>query len=53
MRYHVTVSYTKVYKKTLDIYAPNEEEAECKAEDIVYGWDDVDDVEVDSIEEAE
>lgn len=49
MRYAVKVALT--YHKELTVYAPSNEAAEEKAEDIVSQWQNVEDFEVIEVEE--
>lgn len=51
MRFNVQVSFTKRYTKDLTVYASDSSEAEEKAQDIVLGWDDVEDVDIVDIED--
>lgn len=53
MRYAVLVEITQRRQKELTIYARDESEAEEKAENIVSGWNDVDDVDILDVEEME
>ena len=49
-KWQVEVTYTS--KKTLTIYARDEDEAAEKAEEIVSGWANVEDCEATDVEEA-
>ena len=51
MKYLVTVAMT--FHKQISIYAPTEAEAEEKAEEIVSGWNNVENCEVLEVEEDE
>jgi len=53
MKYAVTVEYTLKFTKEITVYAKDESEAEDKACDIVLGWNNVDDAEAISVEEAD
>ena len=51
MRYLVKVAMT--FHKELTVYAPNEQEAEDKAAEIVSNWNNVEHVDVLEVEEDE
>jgi translation elongation factor EF-1beta len=50
-KFVVTVSYTKRFEKQMTIYARDEDEATDKAENIVSGWEGVEDVETTDVSE--
>lgn len=51
-KYKVTVSYTTLHSKIMDIYAKDEEAAEEKATEIIRDWDNVAEVSVDEVEQV-
>lgn len=51
MKYRVTVAMT--FHKEITVYAGSEDEAEEKAEELVSGWNNVEDVNVLEVEEDE
>lgn len=50
-KFTVTVSYTKRFEKQITVFAPDEDEASDKAENIVSGWEGVEDVEAIDVSE--